>query len=284
MKSIPGALNRVLLYAVAIFFAVLFLMPVYVMVNASITSFETVSVNTMWRPPKVFSLEGFAIAWVGDPLQGFTGLGPYFLNSMRITIPAVALSVFLGSINGYVLTKWKFRGSNLLFMLILFGMFIPLQSILIPLVEIVRRIGLYGTRTGLALAATVYGIAITTLLFRSFYGTIPTSLLECARIDGAGFFRIYFRIALPLSLSAVVVASIWQFTQIWNGYLLAIVLTQRPQVQPITVGLLNMVGAHYVQWNIVMAGACIAALPTLVVYILVSRYFVKGIMSGAVKG
>src|SRR4030042_5426431 len=124
MKSIPGALNRVLLYAVAIFFAVLFLMPVYVMVNASITSFETVAVSTMWRPPDVFSLKGFATAWVGDPLQGFTGLGPYFLNSLIITIPAVVVSVFLGSINGYVLPKWKFRGSNFLFMAILFGMFI----------------------------------------------------------------------------------------------------------------------------------------------------------------
>ena len=284
MKGIPRSLNRLILYVLAIFFALLFLMPVYVMVNASITSFESVSINTMWLPPEQFSLRGFATAWVGDPLQGFTGLGRYFLNSMIITIPAVAVSVFLGSINGYVLTKWKFKGSNLLFMLILFGMFIPLQSILIPLVEIVRKIGLYGTRAGLSLACTVYGIAITTLLFRSFYGTIPTSLLECARIDGAGFFKIFFSIALPLSLSAIIVAVIWQFTQIWNGYLLAIVLTQRPEVQPITVGLLNMVGAFFVQWNIVMAGAFIAAMPTLVIYILVSRYFVKGIMSGAVKG
>ena len=284
MKGIPRSLNRLILYIIAGFFALLFLMPVYVMVNASITSFESVSINTMWLPPEQFSLRGFATAWVGDPLQGFTGLGRYFLNSMIITIPAVAVSVFLGSINGYVLTKWKFKGSNLLFMLILFGMFIPLQSILIPLVEIVRKIGLYGTRAGLSLACTVYGIAITTLLFRSFYGTIPTSLLECARIDGAGFFKIFFSIALPLSLSAIIVAVIWQFTQIWNGYLLAIVLTQRPEVQPITVGLLNMVGAFFVQWNIVMAGAFIAAMPTLVIYILVSRYFVKGIMSGAVKG
>jgi len=284
MKSIPHWLNRLVLYMVAIIFAALFLMPIYVMVNASITSFETVSVSTMWRLARSFSLRGFGTAWVGDPLQGFTGLGPYFLNSLIITIPAVVVSVFLGSINGYVFTHWKFRGSNLLFMLILFGMFIPLQSILIPLVEIVRGVGLYGTRSGLSLCCAVYGIAITTLLFRSFYGTIPTSLLECARIDGAGFFKIYFRILLPLSLPAVTVAIIWQFTQIWNGYLLAIVLTQRPAVQPITVGLLNMVGAHYVQWNIVMAGALIATLPTLAIYVLVSRYFVKGIMSGAIKG
>lgn len=284
MKSIPRSLNRLVLYMVAIFFAVLFLMPIYVMVNASIASFETVSVSTMWRLARSFSLGGFAAAWVGDPLQGFTGLGPYFLNSLIITIPAVVVSVFLGSINGYVFTHWKFPGSNLLFMLILFGMFIPLQSILIPLVEIVRRVGLYGTRSGLSLACAVYGIAITTLLFRSFYGTIPTSLIECARIDGAGFFKIYFRIALPLSLPALTVAIIWQFTQIWNGYLLAIVLTQRPAVQPITVGLLNMVGAHYVQWNIVMAGALIATVPTLVMYVLISRYFIKGIMSGAIKG
>jgi glucose/mannose transport system permease protein len=169
-------------------------------------------------------------------------------------------------------------------MLILFGMFIPLQSILIPLVEIVRGVGLYGTRSGLSLCSAVYGIAITTLLFRSFYGTIPTALIECARMDGAGFFKIYFRIVLPVSLPALTVAIIWQFTQIWNGYLLAIVLTQRPAVQPITVGLLNMVGAHYVQWNVVMAGAFIAALPTVVIYVLVSRYFVRGIMSGAIKG
>jgi glucose/mannose transport system permease protein len=284
MKNIQRLPGRFVLYATAIFFAVLFLMPIYILVNAATAGFESVTADTMWFPSLKFSLMGFVTAWVGDPLQGFTGLGPYFLNSLIITIPAVVISVFLGAINGYTLTKWKFKGSNLLFMLILFGMFIPLQSILIPLVEIVRMAGLYGTRTGLALACTVYGIAITTLLFRSFYGTIPTSLVECARIDGAGFFKIFFRIALPLSLSSITVASIWQFTQIWNGYLLAIVLTQKPAVQPITVGLLNMVGAHYVEWNVVMAGALIAALPTLIIYVLVSRYFVRGIMSGAVKG
>ena len=283
-RSVPRSIRRIILYAVAVFFALVYLLPIYVMVNASVTSFETVSISTMWLLPETLSLKGFKAAWVGDPMQGFTGLGRYFLNSLIITVPAVIVSVFLGAINGYVLTKWKFKGSNLVFILILFGMFIPLQSILIPLVEIVRKIGLYGTRIGLALACTVYGIPITTLLFRSFYGTLPTSLIECARIDGAGFFKIFFRIAFPLSLSAITVASIWQFTQIWNGYLLAVVLTQRPAVQPITVGLLNMVGAFFVQWNIIMAGAFIAAIPTLFIYILVSRYFVKGIMSGAVKG
>ncbi|TFG93182.1 MAG: carbohydrate ABC transporter permease [Syntrophobacterales bacterium] len=283
-RRVQHSIRRIILYAVAVFFALVYLLPLYVMVNASVTSFETVSVNTMWQLPKALSLKGFMAAWVGDPLQGFTGLGRYFVNSLIITIPAMIVSVFLGAINGYILTKWKFKGSNLVFLLILFGMFIPLQSILIPLVEVVRMTGLYGTRIGLALACTVYGIPITTLLFRSFYGTLPTSLVECARIDGAGFFKIFFRIAFPLSLSAITVASIWQFTQIWNGYLLAVVLTQRPEVQPITVGLLNMVGAFFVRWNIIMAGAFIAAIPTLFIYVLVSRYFVKGIMSGAVKG
>lgn len=282
--KIPLTPGRIVLYVIAIFFAAIYLMPVYVMVNASMTSFESVSVSTMWALPESFSLNGFRTAWRGDPMQGFTGLGRYFMNSLIITIPAVVLSVFLGSMNGYILTKWKFKGSNLVFMLILFGMFIPLQSILIPLVEIVRKVGLYGTRFGLMLACTVYGIPITTLLFRSFYGTIPTSLIECARIDGSGFFKTYFLIALPLSLSSITVAAIWQFTQIWNGYLLAVVLTQRPAVQPITVGLLNMVGAYYVRWNIIMAGAFIAAMPTLLIYVLASRYFVKGIMTGAVKG
>ena len=162
-------------------------------------------------------------------------------------------------------------------------MFIPAQSILIPLVVVFSKIGLYGTISGLVATHIIYGIPITTLIFRNYYKSVPTSLVESANSDGAGFFKIYRYVVLPLSVPAMAVVAIWQFTASWNNYLFAVVLTQNPKVQPITVGVVNLTGAYYVEWNLQMAGAFIAAFPTILVYMFLSRYFMSGLMTGAVK-
>ena len=189
----------------------------------------------------------------------------------------------LGSINGYVLAKWKFPGHELVFTLMLFGMFIPYQIILIPLFQTLRSIHMYGGIPGLVLAHVVYGLPITTLIFRNFYTQIPSSLTESAQIDGAGFFRLYRRIIFPLSIPGFVVVFIWQFTQIWNEFLWGVTLAKH-SAQPITVGLAQLAGGEAVKWNLPMAGSILAALPVLLIYIILGRYFIRGLLAGSVKG
>lgn len=279
-KKLPW--QRVLLYLILMGFAAFYLMPIYALVVTSLKDFAEVNLYRMWDLPHNFSLESFKKALFGG--FGFTGLGHNFLNSLYMVIPATLASAFLGSLNGYILSKWRFRGSNTLFTLILFGMFIPYQSILIPLVQTMMKLGLYGSIPGLILAHTVYGIPITTLIFRNYYATVPKELVEAARIDGAGVLGVYTRIMLPVSTPGFVVVVIWQFTSIWNDFLFAVTLAQNPAVQPVTVALNNLAGSYIVEWNVQMAGALMAALPTLLVYIFLGRYFMRGLLAGSLKG
>jgi glucose/mannose transport system permease protein len=285
----PFRWQRVVLYAVLVAFAVLYLMPVYVLIVTGMKSFAEVSLYRMWDPPSGLYFDSYAKAWFGSEAEGFRGLNVNFMNSVYLTIPATIISAMWGSINGYILAKWKFRGSNVLFPLLLFGMFIPYQSILIPLVQTLQKINIFGVRfygsiPGLILAHVVYGIPITTLIFRNYYANVPTELIEAARIDGANIFGIYRRVLFPLSLPGFVVVMIWQFTSIWNDFLFAATITSNPEAQPITVGLNNLAGSYIVEWNVQMAGSLIAALPTLLVYIFLGRFFMRGLMAGSLKG
>lgn len=275
---------RLLLYAVLLAFAAFYLMPVYVLLVTGLKSFREVSLDRMWNLPQGFSLESFRDAWFGNRRTAINGLSANFYNSLLLTVPATLISAQLGSLNGYILAKWKFRGADALFTAILFGMFIPYQSILIPLVRTLQSIGLYGTIPGLILVHVIYGIPITTLIFRNYYASVPTSLVEAARIDGADILGVYRHIIFPISVPGFVVVMIWQFTSIWNEFLFAIVLMSNPKVQPITVALNNLAGSFSVQWNIQMAGALLAALPTLLVYIFLGRYFMRGLLAGSLKG
>ena len=275
--------SRVLIYAILILSAMFYLMPVYVLVATGMKSFAEVSLSRMWDPPSGLHFHSFIRAWVGNP-GIFRGLSENFMNSVYLTVPATLISAMLGSINGYVLSKWKFRGSDVLFPLLLFGMFIPYQSILIPLVQTLQKMHLYGSIPGLIFVHVVYGIPITTLIFRNYYAGIPTELVESAKIDGATIFSVYRHILFPLSLPGFVVVMIWQFTQIWNDFLFAVTLIGNPEVQPITVALNNLAGSFIVEWNVQMAGALMAALPTLLVYIFLGRYFMRGLLAGSLKG
>jgi glucose/mannose transport system permease protein len=201
-----------------------------------------------------------------------------------LTVPATIISSVLGSLNGYVLSKWKFRGANIIFPLMLFGMFIPYQSTLIPLTQTLAFIGLGGTLLGLILVHVIYGLPITTLIFRNYYSEVPTELVEAAGIDGAGILGIYWRVLFPLSLPGFVVVIIWQFTNIWNEFLFAVTILQKPELQPITVALQNLSGSQIKEWNMVMAGTLISALPTLLIYIILGRFFIRGLLAGSVKG
>lgn len=261
----------------ALLFALLFFaLPIYLMLANAFKAAREVSLSTMWRLPTAIVGAGFAEAW--------HRLAPNLGNSLIMVIPATIISAFLGSLNGYLFSKWKFRGSEILFALLLFGFFIPYQSILLPLVKFLQLIKLYGTLPGLVLAHVVYGLPVTTLIFRNYYASLPTAIIEAARADGAGIQQTYWRIVLPLSLPGFVVAAIFQFTNIWNDFLFGITVVPNPQTQPITVALNNLSGTFSVDWNVVMAGAILAALPTALVYVFLSRFFLSGLMAGSVKG
>lgn len=263
------------LYIPLVFMALFYLIPMYVMLVTGFKGFDEVSLKTMWQLPTQIRFENF--------VEAYNKLAPYMYNSFNMVIPAAVISSLLGSINGYVLAKWKFKGSDIIFPLILFGMFIPYQSILIPLVEFMRRINMYGGLPGLILAHIIYGLPITTLTFRNYYASIPTDLIDAARIDGAGLWGSYRHILLPLSIPSFVVVLIWQFTSAWNDFLFAVVLTS-PSNWPVTVALNNMAGSQIIAWNVQMAGSFLAALPTLLVYVFLGRFFLRGLMAGALKG
>ena len=268
--------STVLTYFVLIVAALFYLMPIYVLLATALKPLKDVSVPNMWNFPIHFSLSGFA--------EAFEKLGPNMKNSFALVIPATLISAFLGSINGYIFSKVRFRGDNLIFALILFGMFIPYQSILLPLIQFLQKIHLYDSIGGLIFANTVYGLPITTLMFRNYYMDVPNELIEAAHIDGTGMFGAYWRILIPLSVPAFVVVVIWQFTNIWNEFLFAVTVTSDPAKQPITVALVNLAGSQVVEWNVQMAGALLAALPTLLVYIFLGKYLIRGLLAGSVKG
>lgn len=272
--SIPW--SRIAIYTVLVIFALFYLMPIYVLLVTGLKSFQEVGLEEMWDLPSGFHFDSFEDA--------FAALDSNLANSFRMVIPATIFSCLLGSINGYVLTKWRFRGSDALFFALLFGMFIPYQSVLIPLVETLQRLGLYGSLWGLVVTHVIYGIPITTLIFRNYYANIPTELIEAAKIDGASIVGIYTRVVFPLSLPGFVVVAIWQFTSIWNDFLFAATVTSNPNLQPVTVALNNLAGSYIVEWNVQMAGALLAALPTLIIYIVLGRFFMRGLMAGALKG
>jgi glucose/mannose transport system permease protein len=290
-QSISYWLGRIFIYTLLLLIALYFLMPLYVLIVTSLKTLPEIRSGDILSFPSGFNIEAWKIAWSGNSNNdcntgvSCTGMSPYFINSIAMAVPAVLISTAIGALNGYVLTKWTFRGSNIFFGLLLLGCFIPFQVVLLPMAQVLGKIGLAGSIGGLIFVHTVYGIAFTTLFFRNYYVTIPTELIHAGMIDGAGFWRIFWHIILPLSAPIIVVSFIWQFTQIWNDFLFGVVYSDS-QSQPIMVALNNLVNTTtgVKRYNVDMAGALIAAIPTLLVYVIAGKYFVKGLTAGAVKG
>lgn len=274
------------LYAMLVLFALFYLLPLFVMLTTSLKSLEEIRTGSLVALPREVTFEAWRTAWSGA-CTGIQceGVRPYFWNSVLIAVPAVLISTLVGAANGYVIAQWKFRGANLIFALILFGCFIPFQVVLLPMARMLGMMGLAGTIPGLILVHVIYGIGFTTLFFRNYYVTIPSELVKAAKVDGAGFTRIFWSIFLPLSLPIITVTVIWQFTQIWNDFLFGVAFSGH-DTQPVTVALNNLVNTStgVKEYNVDMAAAMIAALPTLVVYVLAGKYFVRGLTAGSVKG
>ncbi|MDH2432817.1 carbohydrate ABC transporter permease [Pokkaliibacter sp. MBI-7] len=279
-------LARAGIYAILIAAALVYLLPLAVMLLTSVKTLDDIRTGNILSLPVEIVFDAWDKAWsnacTGVSCNGVSG---FFWNSFQIVIPAVLISTFVGALNGYALTKWRFKGSELFFALMLFGCFIPFQVVLLPMAQTLGYVGLANTTTGLVFVHVVYGIAFTTLFFRNFYVGIPDELVLAAKLDGAGFFTIFWRILLPVSAPIIVVCIIWQFTQIWNDFLFGVVFSGQ-DTKPITVALNNLVNTTtgVKEYNVDMAAAIIAALPTLVVYVAAGKYFVRGLTAGAVKG
>ncbi|MCZ4271214.1 carbohydrate ABC transporter permease [Maritalea porphyrae] len=274
------------LYALLIVFALYYLMPLFVMVTTSLKSLDEIRTGSLLSLPRELDFSSWATAW-SSACTGIQceGLRPFFWNSVLLSVPAVFLSTLLGAVNGYVLAQWRFKGSNVLFALMLFGCFIPFQVVILPMAMTLGVLKIAGTIGGLVFVHVVYGIGFTTLFFRNYYVTVPQELVKAAKVDGAGFFRIFFSIFLPISPPIIVVTVIWQFTQIWNDFLFGVSFSQAG-TQPITVALNNIVNSTtgVKEYNVDMAAAIIAALPTLFVYVVAGKYFIRGLTAGSVKG
>lgn len=279
--------GRAILYGILIIVAIYYLVPLALMISTSFRSMDEIRLGQLIDLPGSFTLEAWRLAWDEAQIgaRSARGLKPYFINSLIMVVPSVIISVLIGAINGYVLSFWRFKGSNVFFAMLLFGCFLPFQAILLPQATILGKLGLGGTIPGLVLTHVVYGVAFTTLFYRNYYVALPQELVKAAQLDGAGFWRIFWRIILPLSTPITVVAVIWQFTQVWNDFLFGVSFSD-PSSQPVTVGLNNMVNSSTgtARYNVDMAGAIIAALPTLAVYVIAGKYFIRGLTAGSVKG
>jgi glucose/mannose transport system permease protein len=256
------------------------------MILTSVKSMADIRTGNLISLPTEITFDAWKEAW-NSACTGVKcdGIKDYFWNSVKMVVPAVLISTLIGSINGYVFSKWRFKGSEVIFSLLLIGCFIPFQVILLPMARTLGAFGLSQSLTGLIFVHIVYGLAFTTLFFRNYYVTIPGELIKAARIDGAGFFRIFWRILLPISAPIFVVSIIWQTTQIWNDFLFGVVFSTG-ETQPITVALNNLVNTStgIKKYNVDMAAAIIAALPTLFVYLVAGKYFMRGLTAGSVKG
>ena len=279
-------IGRIVLFGALLLFAAFFLTPLYVMLSTSLKTMDEIRSGTLLSPPLSPGFAAWAKAW-SEACTGTDcgGLKPFFMNSLVMVLPAVAVSTSLGAINGYVLSKWKFRGSEFMFALLLFGVFMPMQVVLLPMSQVLGWLGIASSVWGLILVHVVAGIPSTTLFFRNYYMGLPDELIKAAMLDGAGFWQIFWRIVLPLSTPILVVTLIWQFTNIWNDFLYGVVFSGADS-KPITVGLNNLANtsSSVKEYNVDMAAAMIAALPTLFVYIVAGKYFVRGLTAGAVKG
>jgi glucose/mannose transport system permease protein len=278
--------RNVFLYGTLFVICVYYAIPLYVMVVTSLKGMPEIRLGNIFSPPLEITFAPWVKAW-SEACTGLTckGLSIGFWNSVRITIPSVIISTIIASVNGYALANWRFKGANIFFTILIFGSFIPYQVLLYPVVILLREIGLYGDLAGLVIVHTIFGMPILTLLFRNYFSSLPEELFKAARIDGAGFWGIYFRVMVPMSVPIFAVAIILQVTGIWNDFLFGVVYTG-PEAYPMTVALNNIVNSTQgvVEYNVNMAATILTGLVPLIIYFVSGKLFVRGIAAGAVKG
>jgi glucose/mannose transport system permease protein len=278
--------RNIILYGTLLVVAIYYLIPLYVMIVTSLKGMPEIRLGNIFSPPIEVTFEPWIKAW-SQACTGLNcdGLSRGFWNSVQITLPSVIVSIAIASVNGYALANWRFKGANLFFTILIFGAFIPYQIMIYPLVILLRDLGIYTKLPGLILIHSIFGMPILTLLFRNYFTTIPEELFKAARVDGAKFWGIYFRVMMPMSLPIFVVAIIMQVTGIWNDFLFGVIYT-KPDTYPMTVQLNNIVNSvqGVKEYNVNMAATLLTGLVPLTIYFISGKLFVRGIAAGAVKG
>jgi len=278
--------NNIFLYGTLFVIAVYYAVPLYVMIVTSLKGMPEIRMGNLFAPPVEVTFEPWVKAWSEQCTDlKCDGLSTGFWNSVRITIPSVLVSIAIASVNGYALANWRFKGANFFFTILIFGAFIPYQVMIYPIVIMLREMGIYGTLTGLVIVHSIFGMPIITLLFRNYFSSLPEELFKAARVDGAGFWGIFFRVLLPMSVPIFTVAVILQVTGIWNDFLFGVVFTG-PEAYPMTVQLNSIVNSvqGVKEYNVNMAATILTALVPLSIYFVSGKLFVRGIAAGAVKG
>lgn len=278
--------RNIFLYGTLLVIGLYYAVPLYVMVITSLKGMPEIRMGNIFSPPMEITFEPWVKAWA-EACTGLKcqGLSSGFWNSVIITIPSVIISIAIASVNGYALANWRFRGANIFFTILIFGAFIPYQVMIYPIVIMLREMGIYGTLTGLVIVHTIFGMPILTLLFRNYFSSLPEELFKAARVDGAGFWSILFRVMLPMSIPIFTVAAILQITGIWNDFLFGVVFTG-PEAYPMTAQLNSIVNSTtgVREYNVNMAATILTALVPLSIYFISGKLFVRGIAAGAVKG
>jgi ABC-type sugar transport system, permease component len=279
-------LSRVGIYAFLVLAALFFLMPLWVMVVTSLKTMPEIQLRQIFAWPREITFEPWLKAWdTACTGRDCNGLKPGFWNSVRITAVGTVISIICAALNGYALSFWRYKGANILFGLLVFGAFVPYQVVIYPLIIGLREIGLFATFPGIIIVHTIFGMPILTLLFRNFFASLPVELFKAARVDGAGFWQIFFQIMVPMAVPITIVAVILQVTGIWNDFLFGTVFAGRPNM-PMTVQLNNIVNTTtgVREYNVHMAATILTAAVPLAVYFISGKWFVRGIAAGAVKG
>ena len=278
--------RNIFLYGTLLVIGLYYAVPLYVMIMTSLKGMPEIRMGNIFSPPMEITFEPWVKAWA-EACTGLKcqGLSSGFWNSVIITIPSVIISIAIASVNGYALANWRFRGANIFFTILIFGAFIPYQVMIYPIVIMLREMGIYGTLTGLVIVHTIFGMPILTLLFRNYFSSLPEELFKAARVDGAGFWSILFRVMLPMSIPIFTVAAILQITGIWNDFLFGVVFTG-PEAYPMTAQLNSIVNSTtgVREYNVNMAATILTALVPLSIYFISGKLFVRGIAAGAVKG
>lgn len=278
--------RNIFLYGTLLVIGLYYAVPLYVMVMTSLKGMPEIRMGNIFSPPMEITFEPWVKAWA-EACTGLKckGLSSGFWNSVIITVPSVIISIAIASVNGYALANWRFRGANIFFTILIFGAFIPYQVMIYPIVIMLREMGIYGTLTGLVIVHTIFGMPILTLLFRNYFSSLPEELFKAARVDGAGFWSILFRVMLPMSIPIFTVAAILQITGIWNDFLFGVVFTG-PEAYPMTAQLNSIVNSTtgVREYNVNMAATILTALVPLSIYFISGKLFVRGIAAGAVKG
>ena len=278
--------RNIFLYGTLLVICLYYAVPLYVMVMTSLKGMPEIRMGNIFSPPMEITFEPWVKAWA-EACTGLKcqGLSSGFWNSVIITVPSVIISIAIASVNGYALANWRFRGANIFFTILIFGAFIPYQVMIYPIVIMLREMGIYGTLTGLVIVHTIFGMPILTLLFRNYFSSLPEELFKAARVDGAGFWSILFRVMLPMSIPIFTVAAILQITGIWNDFLFGVVFTG-PEAYPMTAQLNSIVNSTtgVREYNVNMAATILTALVPLSIYFISGKLFVRGIAAGAVKG